>query len=70
MCEYCEKEKPIVNGKEWTINIENKYGEKELYIEMYLGGYESIREDTYVKIEYCPMCGKKLKEYKLFDEED
>lgn len=70
MCEYCEKEKPIANGEEWTINIENTYGEKELYIEMYLGGYESIEDNTYVKINYCPMCGKKLKEYIPSEKED
>ena len=30
MCQYCQGEKPIVNGKEWEVNVENKYGEERI----------------------------------------
>ena len=61
MCEYCEGDKPIYDTKWWKLNVENKYSEKELYIEFNTYGYESIHDDLYIDIKFCPMCGKKLK---------
>ena len=61
MCEYCENNKLVHDSKEWTVSVDNKYGEKELYIEINLGGYESISENLYININYCPMCGNLLK---------
>lgn len=62
MCEYCEKKKEVKScnfGGRASMrvvgNILDIYGDKDIF---------SIFRHTYrprFEIEYCPMCGKKLK---------
>lgn len=54
MCEYCDKEKPKSIGDEWT----------DMYISHCYLGYSIQCYDsaTSMLINYCPMCGRKLKE--------
>lgn len=62
MCEYCEKGVPLVIGKtnDYGIAIYRDGAGKE-YLNAY--GYDIHRMNSNgleVKINYCPMCGRKL----------
>lgn len=66
MCEYCKYDysaKPIVKDRTTEISIET--ADSELYIDYDSGGYEASYFRHYLKINYCPMCGRKLKEETL-----
>lgn len=61
MCEYCEKGKPLVIGETNDFGISLKYMYFGVYLEAYgydVHGMGSNGLD--VKINYCPMCGRKL----------
>ena len=54
MCEYCET---LVDNRKNLLECE--------YFEIYIDGNGNITEDEYCvenKINYCPMCGRKLNE--------
>lgn len=56
MCEYCEQnKKPLFEYYDATVVISN---DNQLNI---TDIYESYYIDYDIEINYCPMCGKKLK---------
>ncbi len=59
MCEYCK----LLSG-DWAILAED--GETELKIERHNKEYSLIAESLYdsaeIRINYCPICGRKLEE--------
>lgn len=56
MCEYCDLKKPIYKDYIATIIIQHLEKSNFLGVEINrLGGVD-------VQINYCPVCGKKLKE--------
>ena len=62
MCKYCEGD--LYNKK---YLYEDKYGDNTAFINDENEIYVSIREEEYIdemkfKINYCPMCGRKLGE--------
>ena len=63
MCKYCEQRKTLTadissEGAEITIIHDKEWGPC-LYVEAYCqAGYDC--GDGYFKIDYCPMCGRKL----------
>ena len=61
MCEYCKRDKAKAMLNKYRITVEIGYlcGDTSLEIE-YDGAYES--ESASIDINYCPMCGRKLKE--------
>lgn len=70
MCEYCEQPigEAIICSKGISVWIENHYSTgkenhyptgKELNASYDIGGYDDL---AYCKINFCPMCGRKLLE--------
>lgn len=55
MCEYCEKNNLIIDELRWDVYVLGK----KLHIGMLEGEYMN---SIHVAINYCPMCGRKLKE--------
>ena len=55
MCEYCEGEKPLIGDFSGGALIENGN---------ILVAYEGCSDCAKGRINYCPMCGRKLKEGK------
>lgn len=55
MCEFCEKGEPIIGDYSDGALIEN---------ENILVSYGECTDFAKGKINYCPMCGRKLKEAK------
>ena len=71
MCRYCEKLEPIDNVSNCPTDV---YIDEELFtkendfllkivsdVDMGMGGEITVL--TSVEIDYCPFCGRKLKEY-------
>lgn len=59
MCEYCEGKRKFEDIKDidtFEVSILNE-GELEIYIDF---GNRDAFYNEYFKINYCPMCGKKL----------
>lgn len=61
MCEYCEEQRTILDTFPVVLKIlpVERMKNKKI-IEKYYA--LSIKEIAYTKINYCPMCGRKLKE--------
>ncbi len=59
MCEYCKK---VRDDNEDLIYTEDKNGECEYFTQIrYKGGeYRLYTVNSFRKINYCPMCGRKL----------
>lgn len=58
MCDYCEKAKPLVIGKTNDTGIALQYPNVLNAYGYDVHGYGS--NGLTVKINYCPMCGKRL----------
>ena len=56
MCEYCEKD--YLNSKP----IENRYAIDIIVDDTFLYTYCECGSHVVAKINYCPMCGRKLRE--------
>ena len=63
MCRFCENGK-VPNLKSENMNVEVYLNDNQLIIETY--GYDT-NMDSDVEINYCPVCGRQLKET-LIDE--
>lgn len=60
MCEFCKKGKALVNGKTDDLGIAIQYPRKLIAY-----GYDvhgMCNNGIFVKINFCPMCGRKLSE--------
>ena len=57
MCEYCEKEKPILDFEKGKVYMEATICDGDLTIEI---ACDEFNRFPYARINYCPMCGKKL----------
>ena len=58
MCEYCEKQETIIYYDGFDVGIIGN----ELFLSSY---YDSLFSGAYeksVKINFCPMCGRKLRD--------
>ena len=55
MCEFCEEKEIYDNGNAELILDEDNCIKIEIYGNCY-------SEKTYLQIDYCPMCGRKLDE--------
>ena len=60
-CQYCrtDNRKPIEDAKHWTVEIDTG---NDLTMEYQEYGYNGCSGYTYIEINFCPMCGRKLKE--------
>ena len=58
MCDFCEKAKPLVIGKTNDYGIAIQYPNKIIAYGYDIHGSES--NGLIVKINYCPMCGRRL----------
>ena len=56
-CRYCEDEKPIVKGQMGDISVAIQLPNKLVAYDYGIFGCDSV----IVEINFCPMCGKKLK---------
>lgn len=59
-CKYCEGGKPLVTGKSNDQGIAIQYPNRLIAYGYDIHGYGS--NGLVTRINYCPMCGKKLKE--------
>lgn len=57
-CEFCEKGKALVIGKTNDIGIAIQYPNRLIAYGYDIHGFGS--NSIMTKIEYCPMCGRKL----------
>jgi len=57
LCNYCEGDSLIKSNDNWEISIDDT---SEITIEYYMKGYESYQDNAYFKVNYCPMCGRRL----------
>lgn len=55
MCEYCKQD---MEGK----SIENRYAIETMVDDIFLYNWCECGRHTVDEINYCPMCGRKLKE--------
>lgn len=73
MCEYCEIENSFESKPQKLINIRLPYGSFEnmflwsaidrtkRQLKLHIDYMQLVKKDEYsLKINYCPMCGKKL----------
>ena len=60
MCEFCEKGKALANGKTDDLGIAIQYPRKLIAYGYDVHGMGS--NGIFVKINYCPMCGRELSE--------
>ncbi len=67
MCEYCERDEPIIDTmNELSLKGDFYYGlrmyisDNELCITSCPDTYEPSFQEAFVPIKFCPMCGKKL----------
>lgn len=54
MCEYCEEQKYISDELLSSVRIQHFEDMKQNRI------YTLVVNNNYIKINYCPMCGRKL----------
>ena len=59
-CKYCDKRFSLIIGKTNDYGIAIQYPRKLIAYGYDIHGYDS--NGLVVKINYCPMCGKKLNE--------